>query len=56
MNQVMAAQAAMLPALEATSLQIQSCIQSSADAHTTTLERAEEVRIKTLVGSSNTTN
>jgi hypothetical protein len=42
MYQVMAAQTAMLPALKAASLQIQSSIQSSSDAYDTTREKIEE--------------
>jgi hypothetical protein len=42
MNQVMAAQTAMLPALEAASLRIQSGIQSSSHAHDMTREKIEE--------------
>jgi hypothetical protein len=43
MNQVMTAQTAMLPALEAASLRIQSSIQSFSHAHDMTREKVEEV-------------
>jgi hypothetical protein len=52
MNQVMAAQTAMLPALEAASLRIQSGIQSSSHAHDMTREKIEEASATAPIAGS----